>query len=163
VGRTKDGGALVHIAPTAAGVVFDGESLDSWDDEELMRGRRRNKRGGFSGRPPRVVPAALLQELNRRRFSRAYELMAHSLVDAALMLRSIIVDEAVDASDRIRAAEVLMDRILGKPKESVALDVRAGGGERPLYLQAVEQALVVGTDRQARATVRAARRAANQS
>src|SRR5436309_2989664 len=92
--RQKDGSAIVQITPVAAGVIFDGNSLDDWDDEELVRGKRRNRAGKFTGRNPNVVPAAFLQELNRRRFSRAYELMSDSLVDAALMLRSVVNDQS---------------------------------------------------------------------
>jgi hypothetical protein len=69
-------------------VIYDGQSLDDWDDEELMRGRRRNKHGGFTGRPAKVIPAAVAKELTRHRFQRSFNLMAHSLVDAALMLRA---------------------------------------------------------------------------
>ena len=45
--RSKDGSAQVHISPTSAAIVFDGQSLDDWSDEELMQGRRRDKNGRF--------------------------------------------------------------------------------------------------------------------
>jgi hypothetical protein len=120
--RTKDGGAVVSITPVAAAVVFDGEPLDDWDDDELIRGKRKDKNGKFTGRPAQVIPARLHRELTRRRFSRSRDLMAESLEDCARMLRSIVVDEAAPIRSRIHAAEVLMDRVLGRPKESMAID-----------------------------------------
>jgi hypothetical protein len=129
--RYPGGAANIRLTATAAGVIYDGESLDTWDDEELMRGRRRNKHGTFTGRPAQVVPAALLHELNRRRFSRAHALMADSLVDGAVMLRSIINDKKADPSDRIKAAELLFNRVLGKPHESVSLEVAGEGSTVP--------------------------------
>jgi hypothetical protein len=39
------------------------------------------------------------------------------------MLRSVVNDDQALTIDRIRAAEIMFDRILGKPPESVALDI----------------------------------------
>jgi hypothetical protein len=141
--RKKGGGASVQLTATAAGVIYDGQSLDTWDDEELMRGRRRNKHGTFTGRPAQVVPAALLRELNRRRFSRAHALMADSLVDGALMLRSVINDKKADPADRIKAAELLFNRVLGKPHESVSLEV--SGNESTVPWQKMMAGAIVAT------------------
>jgi hypothetical protein len=125
--RARDGSTTVTITPAAAGVIYDGDSLDDWDDEELLRGRRRNKNGRFVGRPPTVIPAALHKELTRRRYSKAHDLLADSLVDAALMLRSIINDELADAADRIKAAEVMFNRVVGRPREQVSLAIQTEG------------------------------------
>jgi hypothetical protein len=143
--RTRDGGAKIRLTATAAGVIYDGQSLDTWDDEELIRGRRRNKHGTFTGRPVQVVPAALLKELNRRRFSRAHALMADSLVDGALMLRSVINDKKADAADRIKAAELLFNRVLGKAHESVSLEV-AGAAEALPWQKLMASAIVASVE-----------------
>lgn len=139
--RTKGGGAIVSLTPTAAGVVYDGQSLDDWDDEELMRGRRRNKHGGFTGRHPKVIPAEVARELTRRRFQRSFNLMADSLVDAALMLRSIVNDKRAEPSDRIRAAELMFNRVLGKPKEAVTFDFGTED-ERPAWQKLMATGIV---------------------
>ncbi len=138
--RTQNGGAIIRLSPTVAGAVYDGVSFDDWDDEELMRGRRRNKHGKFTGRPPLVIAASMHQELNRRRFSRAHQIMASSLADAAAMLGSIVRDEQAAPADRIRAAEVLFDRVLGKPRESVSLDIAATS--TPKWQLALAQGIV---------------------
>lgn len=141
--RSKDGSAIVHVSPTTAGIVFDGQSLDDWDDEELMQGKRRDKNGHFSGRPAKVIPIQLHKELTRRRFSRAYDLMSDSLVDAALMLRSVVVDKKAPRGVRIRAAEVMFDRILGKPKESVSFNFQEGeSGETPKWQKLAANAII---------------------
>lgn len=139
--RTKDGSAMIRLSPTASGVVYDGDSLDDWDDEELMRGRRRNKNGGFTGRPAKVIPAEVAKELTRRRFQRSFNLMADSLVDAALMLRSIVNDKRVEPADRIRAAELMFNRVLGKPREAVTLDF-ATDSEQPPWKMLMAKGIV---------------------
>lgn len=145
--RLKDGGAIVHVSPRTAAVAFDGASLDDWTDEELLRGRRKNKNGNFTGRPPRFVPIEFHRELTRRRMQRATAILAYSLVDAATMLRSVVNDDEALASDRIRAAEIMFDRILGRPRESVALAVTSSG-EEPLWQRVIANA-VVGSEEQA--------------
>lgn len=142
--RLKDGGAIVHVSPRTAAVAFDGASLDDWTDEELLRGRKMNKNGKFTGRPPKFVPIEFHRELTRRRLQRATTILAYSLVDAASMLRSVVNDENAATSDRIRAAEIMLDRIMGKPRESVALDLTASGEEAPW--RKVIAAAIVGTE-----------------
>ncbi len=122
--RTKIGGALVHISPTSAAVAFDGEDLSEWDDTELLRGRRRNpKTGKFHGHDPQVVPHRLVQELTKRRMSRAAALMSYSVTDAVKLLRAVVRDEEADLPLRMEAAKQLLDRVLGRPREAISLDV----------------------------------------
>jgi hypothetical protein len=136
--RRKDGGAVVQISPSAASVLYDGESLDDWDDEELVRGKRRGKDGKFRGRPPAVLPIQFVQELNRRRFTRAHAILADSLEDAARMLRAIIADPDAPYADRLKAIEILFDRILGRPTERLQLGI----DDEPRWKRAVATAIV---------------------
>src|SRR6266496_3654848 len=121
--RTKTGGAIVKISPTSAAVAFDGASLDDWDDTELLAGRRKNKHGTFTGRSPNVIPLRLHQELTKRRMQRATAILAYSLIDASKLLRAVVRDEEADLSARIECAKLLFDRVLGKPREAISLDV----------------------------------------
>src|SRR5204863_9570106 len=84
--RRKDGGEVVHVSPKTAAIVFDGVSLDDWDDDELLAGRRKNKNGNFTGRPPMLIPIELHRELTKRRMQRATAILAYSLIDAAKFL-----------------------------------------------------------------------------
>jgi hypothetical protein len=141
--RLKDGRGIVAVSPTTAGILAGELDLTEWDDDELLRGQRRNVKGKWTGRPPQVLPAALVRELTHRRFTRAHALLADSLVDAAQMLRAIVSDKKAPNGDRLRAAEIIFDRILGKPKESVSLDLRSGGEPPPW--QRVAAVAIVGT------------------
>jgi hypothetical protein len=141
----QDGSAMMRISPTTAGIVSGEIDVSEWDDEELIRGQRKNKRGTWTGRPPTVLPAALVRELTQRRFQRAHSLLAESLVDAAKMLRSIVNDTDAANGDRIKAAEIIFDRVLGKPKESVMVDVH---GDVTPWQQLLVKA-IVGTEEQA--------------
>lgn len=64
--------------------------------------------------------------------------------------RSIINDPDASPSDRIRAAELIFDRVLGKPKESVDLNL---SGDAPW--QRMIAAAIVGTEEQAREVIEA--------
>ncbi len=121
--RKKDGRASVEISPASAAVLHGEVDLSIFDDEELLGGRKRSADGSFKGRPPQVLPTEFLHELNRRRFSRAHALLASSLEDTIRMLLSIVNSEESADSDRIKAAEILLDRTLGKPTERVQLGI----------------------------------------
>jgi hypothetical protein len=83
----------------------------------------------------------MYRELTRRRFSRAHDLLASSLADGALMLRSVINDPDAPTADRIKAAEVMFDRVLGRPRESIALDF-SGTAETPKWQAAMAKGIV---------------------
>jgi hypothetical protein len=137
---------MVRISATAAAIVYDGVDLSDWDDQELIRGQRRNRNGGWQGRKPRLVPAALTKELNRRRFSRAFELLNDSLVEATKVLLAIAKDKNAANKDRLRAIEIIYERALGKPQEHVQLDIHQDG---PTPWQRLMVKAIVGTVDQA--------------
>jgi len=120
----------------------DSEAFHEWDDEELARGQRRNKNGQFRGRPPATIPFEIHKELTRRRFARAHDLLGESLADAAQMLRSIVKDESADVYARLRAADMIFDRILGKPRESVDIGLYAGPAAEKPYQKMLQSAIV---------------------
>ena len=76
--------------------------------------QRRAKNGRWTGRPPKVVPLRLHEELTRRRLSEAYDLLREDLVAAVQVLGQVVRDEAAPPKDRIKAAELIMDRVMGK-------------------------------------------------
>ena len=88
-----------------------------WSDEELIRGQRRNKHGKWTGRARVLLPAHVVHELTKRRFQRAHVLLADSLVDCVQMLRSIVNDKRASKADRIKAAELILERDLLKGDE----------------------------------------------
>jgi hypothetical protein len=57
--------------------------------EELVRGQRKNKRGNWTGKRPKLLPAQLVQELARRQGRHAMALLSAHLVDAAKVIIEI--------------------------------------------------------------------------
>ena len=49
-------------------------------------------------------------------------MMQAAIPDAVRYLAALIADESARNADRVRAAEILMDRVYGKPQQSVDLD-----------------------------------------
>ena len=100
---------------------MDRGDLSDWDDEELRRGQKRDKNGHFRGRPPKIVPKILHDELTRRTLKEAQQLMQDNLVAAVKVLKDIALDDDVPPVDRVRAIDMMMTRIMGKPPERVEI------------------------------------------
>jgi hypothetical protein len=64
--RLKNGRALMTVSRHTADILEGIEDLTAWDNEELLRGQRRDRRGNFTGVPPKVVPQAVHAERVRR-------------------------------------------------------------------------------------------------
>lgn len=127
--------AIVNVGKTNLAILRGELDLSVWSEEELIRGQRRASNGRFMGRPPKVVPKAIHDELVRRKMSRAFELLQESVVDAALLLRSVVNDPEAAYAERIRAASLILDRVLGKTPERIQLEVE------PPWATALRQAL----------------------
>jgi hypothetical protein len=116
----------MKVSPTTARIVNGEENLADWDDEELERGQRRSRNGRWPTKKPTIVARVLHDELVRRRLSKAYDLLRESVYDAAVLLRQVITDKQADLGLRMKAAELIMDRVMGKAPEHVSLDVQTG-------------------------------------
>lgn len=115
----------VRLGVTNAAIFSGKEDLSVWDDEELRRGYRRDKNGGWSGRKPKVVPMELYKELSQRQYDKAAELLRDSLVDAVSLFRELVLDPKVDPGIRLKAAQTIADRVLGRAPLTVDLQVEA--------------------------------------
>jgi len=140
--RMKDGRALVAVSSRTADVLDGIEDLSAWDDEELLRGQRRSKNGNFVGRPPEVVPQVIHVEMTKRRMSKAYELLKVSTLDAVELLHSVINDIDAPLPERLKAAQLVLDRTLPKSEN---LNVNLGIADPPKFLAAIESALTIVT------------------
>lgn len=112
-------GTSISLGRTNAAILSGEEDLTLWSEEELIRGQKKGKNGRWTGRKPKVVPTAVHHELTRRRMGQAYELMREDLVAAVQVLGDIVKDTEASNRDRLRAAELIMDRVLGKATERV--------------------------------------------
>ena len=113
--------AEVRVGQANAAILAGAEDLSLWTEEELLRGTRKDKNGKWSGRPPKIVPKAVHQELVQRRMLDAHSLLGENLVKAVQVLVDIATDKRADAAVRVKAASLIMDRVLGKVPDKVML------------------------------------------
>lgn len=112
---------FVRLGKTSTRILIGVDDLSEWDNEEIRRGRRRDKNGGWQGRDPVVVPMALHQEAIKRTFDEAQELMREGLVPAIKYLTGLVESDDAEDRDRIKAVSMIMDRVLGKAVERVEI------------------------------------------
>lgn len=53
----------------------------------------------------------------------AQDLLTESTLDAVLLLRRVVNDERAHNSDRLKAANMILDRTLGKPRERLSIEI----------------------------------------
>lgn len=131
---------MMTVSKNTADILDGIDDLSSWDDEELLRGQRRNKHGKFSGTAPKVVPTVVHQEIARRQMSQAYDLLRVSTLDALMLLDNVINDLEAPLNLRIEAAKVVVERTI--PKNDT-LNLNFGVQEDPPWLKALHGALSI--------------------
>lgn len=90
------------------------------DDKEVEKMRVRGKDGSFSGQG-RAIPSHLIQQFTQEQLVRANAKMRRALPETINVLVEILNDGSAKHSDRLRAAQMLQDRILGKAPETVRI------------------------------------------
>lgn len=128
---------LVRMGKTNTRIMTGQEDLSLWTDEELKRGQRKDKNGGWRGVPPKVVPKAIHNELVKRTLANAHELLRENLDVAVSVLTEIVDDPTVEAKDRLRAVAMIMDRVMGKDPIPIQ-----HGGETPPWQVAIQAGIV---------------------
>lgn len=102
--------------------LVDGElSVNDLDDEELAKGRCRDKDGGFGGRPPKMVPRELSDRMRSELLARGQSMFAEHFQTAIKVLAEIALDTSGDAkaADRRAAAQYLIERVAGKVPDKI--------------------------------------------
>lgn len=105
--------------------------IEEWDNEELARGRPRDKKGGWTTKSPVYVNRAVHEAAVRRFEVIVRQEMNMCTIDALSVVRKILVDEAVDwkgkprtsPSVKLQAAQFLIEHIIGKPKQRIEGDI----------------------------------------
>ena len=138
----KDGREIVTIGVGSAAVLRGEDDINTWDDEELAMGRRRDANGYFTGKPPRLIPAACYTELKRRQVFDAESTLGKAVAEASAYLANVARGIEEPNMGRIRACESLLDRVVGKPKERIEaqLSVQAQVETLP-WVQALRQSV----------------------
>lgn len=119
--RNNDGRAYVRVSENTADLIAGEIDPVDWDDEELLRGYSRAKDGSFRGRPPSLVPIGVYQEFVKRQLQRAEQGFVENVAKTVEAVAAIAKDPDVDESTRLKAAEMIWDRVWGKAKSRVEL------------------------------------------
>jgi len=135
--------------------LLENPDYEKWSDEELIRGQQMDKRGRFNGNLPKVIPLALLQELNRRNGSKAIHRLEQALLPAVEYLCKVaegtIPGDQVDET-RIRVCETLINRILGKQTERIVItsaqqnDYEKAGVQKAVVIRDVAETGVIDVE-----------------
>lgn len=95
-------------------------SVEDLDDDELAQGRLKASDGTFRGRPPRAIPTDMVQAMRREWLSRAEAKLREALMDKGIgTLVELADNDNIDASVRLRAAEKIIERTMGKVPDRV--------------------------------------------
>jgi len=108
-----------------------GKPIEEWDDEELARGRPRNKNGTFQGSSPKWVTNAVREEAQKRFGTMVKSEMNHLTTGALEMLKTLMEDDSrdargrpnVSANVRVDVAKFLLEHIVGKPTQRQESDI----------------------------------------
>jgi hypothetical protein len=105
--------------------------VEEWDEEELSRGRPRNKSGDFRG----PAPAWLSREVHEAAIARFKQILKMEVrAEGAVALgviRNIMGDESIDRrgryrtnpSTRLAAAQLMLEHTIGKPVQHIEQDI----------------------------------------
>ena len=97
-------------------------TVEDLDDEEVLNFGFRMPNGSIYR--PRNIPREFVNEITKAIYDRALHEIKSNAVEAAKTLASIMVDPANDASIRLKAAESILDRSIGKAPQQ--LNITAG-------------------------------------
>lgn len=127
-GRAKK--KALHDAANAAGLepvsvrwakMLDGSmTVKDLSIEELNKMQLVNKDGSFGG-PGRAIPSHIAQAMRNETIRRAQGALLATVNAAAEAMGRIINDPEASSADITRAANVVMDRVMGKPTETVVI------------------------------------------
>ena len=99
-------------------------TVEDLDDEELSRGQLKALDGTFRGRPPKVIPNELAQAMRREWLSRAEARLREALYDGGIgVYVELAKDLTIDPAVRLRAADKIVERTMGKVPDKIELGV----------------------------------------
>lgn len=95
-------------------------STEDLDDDEIMNFGFRDEKTGRIFKP-RNISRDMVNAFTKAMYDRALTELKSSALEAAKTLATIMNDPAVDAPVRVKAAEAILDRTLGKAPQVVAI------------------------------------------
>lgn len=105
--------------------------IDTWDLEELAKGRPKNKKGNFMGRAPSFISRATHEEIAKQFVIRARGELQSTSVKALKVIYDILENDdvtddgkpVISASTKLDTAKFVLEHILGKPTQKVEADI----------------------------------------
>lgn len=94
-------------------------SVEDLDEEELARGQFRDEHGQFRGRPNKLIPRELQQEMIRRLLQHGDEIWRQGYNIAIRVHLEICSDPNNSPADRLKAAQYLIERVAGKTPDRI--------------------------------------------
>lgn len=122
--RDKEGRAYIRVGSKVAALIAGESDLSEWDEEEIARGQQRSSDGHFK-RPPTVVPREVYQEFARRQYEQGFAHLTGHLGEMMATVVQFANDPELDESVRLKAIDMALNRLLGKPREKVDLAMNA--------------------------------------
>lgn len=111
--------------------LYKHRPMETWDAEELARGRPRDKAGGWRGPKPEFVNRQFHEKIVKR-FAEVVKMdMREQTVEALVVMKKVMMDDRVDArgrpitpsSTKLDAAKFLIEHVVGKPTQRTETDI----------------------------------------
>lgn len=109
----------VEIPVTWANIKNGSVPWSELDDEELGKGKLRDKNGQWRGGTGSLLPRTMVPEITRRLKDRYDDRLREHLKNAQGVFLDIMNDTAADPKDRLKAAQYMMERLIGKVPDKV--------------------------------------------
>lgn len=100
-------------------------SMQELDDKEVSKMRVRNADGTFGGKR-RHLPSHIYQQFQQEQLRRFHSKLRKGLDKVPEVIVDILLDPDANNSDRLKAAQMLQDRVLGKSPETVRIEGVSG-------------------------------------
>lgn len=121
-----------QIEVTRLDMLISGElSIQDLDDEEIQRMQLRNAAGDFRGRAPLYIPREMAMAFRQEFFARFQRDMAVRVPDAMRAISEMVNSRHLMPGDstRLRAAELVLERVFGKVTQNVDQHVTVEKGK----------------------------------
>lgn len=113
---------LTGTVPDRYDAFVKGEiTIDDLDDEEIMRAQIKNADGNFKGRPPKYVPHEFAQAIVAKQHELVASRIAGLVTQAFDTLSDVMGKPFPQPGDsaRVKAAQLVLERYLGRVPETV--------------------------------------------
>ena len=109
------------ITNVEAGVFTWDEFVATLDASEISRGQLKDKDGKFRGRPPAFVPRGFYDACTKELLKRGRSEWEKAYLGALEAMTKIATKEGAKDADRIKAAQIVIERIEGKTPDKVEI------------------------------------------